>query len=180
MKLLLFSIVIISLAALMSCAQKPKPGVWSSRGEPVENSKDRKAVDGFGAHLAVVRDPKGFAEMWYKPEQPNFDTVKEVAHDEMLGVIVLFAGCTPDAEGKCNTEVDYRIFNPNGSLNNEQKNQTLWKDVAPLKPNTHLGNAVLMFKLPVGFREGIYKVEATVRDLNANVSFDLETQFVLK
>jgi hypothetical protein len=171
---------LIVLFPLISYAQQARPGRWTADGVPVADAANRKAVNGFGAHLLVIRDPREFIVKWQKPEMPQFNTAENVEHDESLGVIVLFAGCMPDERGICNTEVDYLIKKPDGSILADRKKQPLWKDVAPPGKFTQLGKAILSFRTAQTLPKGEYKVTARVSDLIAKSSLDLETRFTIK
>jgi len=180
MRNVLFATLAVLAFSLFSFGQDDKPGQWKADGKPAENTSDHKAVNGFGAHLIVVQNPKEFVEMWQRPETPRFTSAKEVGYEETLGVIILFAGCTADDQGACNTEVDYLIYKPDDSILADRKNQPLWKEVAPPKNYTQLGRAILVFKTARSLPTGQYKVKARVSDLNAKTSFDLETKFSIK
>jgi hypothetical protein len=158
----------------------PTPSQWKQNGKPANDSPDRKDVKGFGGHLIVVKDPQGFIKEWLKPETPHIDQASVVKRGEILGAFVLFAGCKPDAQGVCNAEVDYEIYKPDGRLRDERKAQPLWKDTAPPAPNIQLSKAILTFRLESDDPAGEYKVKAKVHDLNADISFDLETKFSLE
>ena len=118
--------------------------------------------------------------MWSRPEKPDFKSADVAGFGETLGVILLFAGCMPNDVGICNSEVDYSIHKPDGSLLFERTKQRLWKDKAPPPQNTHLASAVLGFTTRPTLPVGKYLVKATVYDINAKVSFDLATHFELK
>src|SRR4051794_6465527 len=87
---------------------------WKKDGKPVEDTLDRKSVGGFGAQLLIVRKPRAFIEDWQKLETPQIDLVTISQRGELLGAFVLFAGCKPDAQGTCNSEVDYFLYRPDG------------------------------------------------------------------
>jgi hypothetical protein len=72
------------------------------------------------------------------------------------------------------------FYKPDGSLYAERKSQPLWKEQAPPAQNTQLGNAILGFRMEPDDPAGKYKVKAKVIDLNAQISFELETTFLLK
>jgi|GEM_PF-6721076 len=55
----------------------------------------------------------------------------------------------------------------------------LWKEQAPPKLNTQLGRAILAFAFRKSDPSGKYKIKAKVKDINADVSFELETQLEL-
>jgi hypothetical protein len=172
---LLMAVLIVSLCGAASAMAQ-----WKKGDEPVPDTPDRKSVRGFGGHLLIVADPRKFIEDWQKPEMPHIPKVDETKRGELLGAVVLFAGCTTDAQGKCNAEVDYAIYKPDGKLLAEHKNQPLWKEAAPPAPNIQLSRAILGIRLEDKDPLGEYTVKATVSDLNARVSFELETKFSLK
>lgn len=175
MKTLAATIAVILLTSSVALAQ------WKKQdGTPVENTPDRKSVGAFGGHLLVVKDPKAFIEEWLKPETPHINPATTVQRGELLGAIVLFAGCKTDAQGACNAEVDYSLYRPDGSLYEEQKGQPLWKDQAPPPQNIQLGRAILAIRLKPDDAAGDYKIKAKVSDLNANITFELETKIRLQ
>jgi hypothetical protein len=158
----------------------PSFSQWRQNEKPATDAPDRKDVRGFGGHLIVVKDPQGFIREWLKPETPNIKPVSVVKRGEVLGAFVLFAGCQPDAQGMCNAEVDYTIYKPDGSVRDERKAQPLWKEEAPPPPIIQLSRAILAFRLEEADPAGEYKVKARVHDLNADISFELETKFRLE
>ncbi|PWT93497.1 MAG: hypothetical protein C5B55_04465 [Blastocatellia bacterium] len=153
---------------------------WKKDDKSVEDTPDRKSVGAFGAQLLVVRDPRGFIEDWQKPQTPEIKPVSEVKRGELLGAFVLFAGCKPDEREMCNSEVDYSFYRPDGSLYAERKQQPLWKEQAPPSANIQLSRAILGIRMEKDDPPGEYKIKAKVSDLNAVVSFELETMIRLK
>lgn len=168
---------ILFLVLLMSASAS---GQWKKGDERVEDAPDRKSVNGFGGHLIIVEDPREFIEKWLKPETPKINIATNVKRGDLMGVFVLFAGCKPDAQGVCNSEVDYIIYKPDGGLYAERKGQPLWKEKAPPAPNIQLSRAILGFRMEENDPTGEYRVKAKVTDLNADVSFELETGFRFK
>ena len=150
-----------------------------SDNKKVSDTPDRKSVNGFGVHLLAIKDPRAFIQEWQKPQTPKIESAKKIKPDESLGIIVLFAGCK-EVSGSCDSEVDYTIYKPDGSLFVERLKQPLWKEAAPPKPNIQLGRAILAFQFQKGLPRGQYKIKAQVRDINANTTVDLETQIELK
>jgi hypothetical protein len=156
-------------------------GQWKNQdGTPVKDTPDRKSVGAFGGHLLVVKDPKAFVEEWQKPETPHINPATTTQRGELLGGIILFAGCKADTHGTCNTEVDYSVYKPDGSLYAEQKTQPLWKDTAPAPEIIQLGEAILALRFEKEDPAGEYKIKAKVTDLNAAISFELETKIRLQ
>lgn len=152
---------------------------WRSEDKKVVDTPDRKSVNGFGAHLVAVKDPRGFIQEWLKPQPPKIESAKKIKAGEPLGVIVLFVGCK-EVSGTCDSEVDYTIYKPDGSVFVQRLTQPLWREAPPPKPNIQLGRAILSFQFQKEQPTGQYKIKAQVRDLNANTTVDLDTQIELK
>jgi hypothetical protein len=165
---------------LLLLAATPAVSQWKGNNEPVGDAPDRKAVNGFGGHLIVVENPRDFIQEWMKPETPKIKSATDVKRGNSIGAFVLFAGCKPDPQGVCKSEVDYTIYKPDGTVFAERKSLPLWDLQAPPAPIIQLGKAILAFQLRENDPSGEYKVKAKVSDLNANVSFELETKFRLK
>ncbi len=172
---ILFAILIVVLFA-SSLAFSQRTGIK----EPATDTPDRKTLNGFGGHLIVVEDPRGFIQEWMKPETPKIKPAKDVKRGDSIGAFVLFAGCKPDSQGICKSEVDYTVYKPDGTVFFERKSQPLWDLQAPPASITQLGKAILTFKLGPSHVNGEYKVTAKVSDLNAKVMLELETKFRLK
>lgn len=173
MKIIL-TILLLVLANVSVSAQ------WQKGDEKVADTPDRKSVNGFGAHLLIIEDPKGFIEEWVKPKIPKIDPVTEAKRGKVLGAIILFAGCKTDTAGACNAEVDYLILKPDGSVYAERKAQPLWKEEAPPGRNIQLGRALVAIRIEPKDPAGEYIVKAKVSDLNADITFELETKFRVK
>jgi hypothetical protein len=174
MKTLATTLAVILLTSALAHTQ------WRKDGKPVEDTPDRKSVGAFGGQLLVVKNPREFVEDWQKPETPKINPVTKVKRGELLGAFVLFAGCKADAQGACNSEVDYYLYRPDGSLYAEMKSQPLWKEQAPPSPNTQLSRAILGIRMQKNDPAGEYKIKAKVSDLNADISFELETKIRLE
>ncbi|HEY0765347.1 MAG TPA: hypothetical protein VGD61_23420 [Pyrinomonadaceae bacterium] len=174
MKTLMAAIAVILLANSVALAQ------WKKDGKPVEDGPDRKSFNGFAGHLIVAKDPRAVIEEWKKPETPRINPAKSVKRGEQFGAFVFFANCKADAQGVCNAEADYFVYKPDGSLYVERKNQPLWKDPPPPSGNTQLSRAILAIRFEEKDLAGEYKIKAKVSDLNADISFELETKIRLQ
>ncbi len=153
---------------------------WKKGDESIPDTPDRKSVNGFGAHLLVVENPRAFVEEWQKPETPQINPVSEVKRGVLIGAFVLFARCKPDPQGRCNSKVDYTIYKPDGTVYAERKEQPLWDEEPPPGANIQLSKAILGISMEKNDPVGEYKVKAKVADLNAQISFELETKFKLQ
>ena len=170
--------LIIAICSI-SCDQE-RPGRWKKDDIPVKDTADQKVENGFGAAIIVVKDPKAFVDMWYKPEFPEFDTVQEVQRSVEIGAFIMFAGCKPGQNDKCDITVDYSLISPEGKVLGTSLDQIVWNDTPPPALNTHISKASMVLEFKEGNKIGEYKVKAVVHDINANISFNLETHFELK
>jgi hypothetical protein len=168
---------IILAVFLMVLASVTVSAQWQKGNEKVEDTADRKSLNGLAGHLLVVADPRGFIEEWTKPQMPKIKPVSEVKRGELIGAFVLFAGCKQDSAGVCNSEVDYVVLKPDGSVYAERKALPLWKEQAPPGQNIQLSRAILAIRIESKEPAGEYKVKAKVTDINANVTLELETKF---
>lgn len=168
------ALLVIILASVAGSAQ------WKKGDEKVEDTPERKTVNGFAGHLIIVEDPKGFIEEWSKPQTPTIKPITDVKRGKVVGAFVLFAGCKPDSAGVCNSVVDYTVIKPDGSVYAERKDQPLWEEQAPPAQNIQLSRAILGIRIESKDPAGEYKVRAKVSDLNAGVTFELETKFRVK
>ena len=171
--------IITALMTLLLLGGTVATAQWKKGNETTPDTPDRKSVNGFGAHLLVVENPRAFIEEWQKPETPKINPVSEVKRGVVIGAFVLFAACNPDPQGLCNSQVDYTVYKPDGSIYAERKEQPLWKDEAPPGTIIQLSAAILAIRMEQSDPAGEYKVKARVVDLNAQISFELETKFRL-
>ena len=176
----MFMKIISTILFVVLMIASPAFGQSKEKLDPEKDSPNRKAVNGFGGHLIVVENPREFIQQWLKPAPPKIKSVSDVKRGEPIGAFVLFAGCKPDAQGACNSEVDYVIYKPDGSVHVERKNLPLWKEQVPPSTNIQLSRAILGMRFGNDEPAGEYKVIAKVSDLNANVSFELKTKFRLQ
>ena len=173
MKIITALLTLLLLGGTVATAQ------WKKGDEPTPDTADRKSVNGFGANLLIVENPRAFIEEWQKPETPKINPVSQVKRGVVIGAFVLFAGCKPDPQGLCNSEVDYTVYKPDGTIYAERKEQPLWKEAPPPGTNIQLSRAILAIRMEQNDPDGNYKVKAKVTDLNAQISFELETKFRL-
>ena len=102
-------------------------------------------------------------------------TTKEIEHDsevsrsELVMVVVMAPGCQPNPLHECTASADVVTYKPDGTVHSELKNISL---------ATHRGSAIL--KLGMDDVTGIYKVVATVRDMQAQRFAKTERLFGVK
>ena len=93
----------------------------------------------------------------------------EVSRAEPITVVVTIQGCEADAQGACNASADVVAYTPTGAIHDELKGISL---------KTRRGTATL--NLGTGDATGVYKVVATVRDLDARRFGKTERLFGVK
>ena len=102
----------------------------------------------------------------------NADAIEhdsEVSRSEHVTVVVSIRQCAKDEKGVCNASADVIAYKPDGSAHSETKNIAL---------STGRGTTVL--KLTPDDAVGLYRVVATVRDLNARRFGKTERLFGVK
>src|SRR5262245_20722711 len=108
-------------------------------------------------------------------ELDKIPVTKEIEHDsevsrsELVMVVVMAPGCKANAQGECDASADVVAYKPDGSVHSELKNDSL---------RSHRGSAIL--KLAADDVTGVYKVVATVRDLQATRFAKTERLFGVK
>ncbi|MCU7852827.1 MAG: hypothetical protein KZQ80_11485 [Candidatus Thiodiazotropha sp. (ex Monitilora ramsayi)] len=157
---------------------------WNEGEErrPVPDTPWRSSSGDFGAMLMITNDPDGFFEEWNKPPspdyKPNMSTVSEAQRGDVVMAIILFSGCSADQVGDCNSQVDFKVYKPDGSLYSEHSNGELWSN-KPAIPQGSMQVSVsnLGFKVELDDQLGEYRIEAVVRDMNAKKSLKLVQTF---
>ena len=99
----------------------------------------------------------------------TFEHDSEVARNEAATVVVIMPSCEKDAGGACNASADIVVYGPDGTVHSETKGLSL---------NT--GRATTALQLVTTNPIGVYRVVATVRDLNARRFGTTERQFGVK
>jgi hypothetical protein len=100
----------------------------------------------------------------------TLDTVTEVRPGTPAFAIARVTGCMADG-GRCNVSIDYTIYRPDGFVYREVKLQPLEQGKMP---------PTLRFTLEATDPPGLYRVVATVRDLNARRTQRPERIFSLR
>jgi hypothetical protein len=119
------------------------------------------------SEIAITTRPS--AELASLPPSQSVDHDSEVSRSESVTVVVSIRECTKDEKGACNASADVIAYKPDGSIHSEMKNIAL---------STGRGTAAL--KLTANDTTGVYRVVATVRDLNARRFGKTERLFGVK
>ncbi|WP_133303122.1 hypothetical protein [Cupriavidus lacunae] len=81
--------------------------------------------------------------------------------------MLVFAGCKPGKDGRCNVDVKYRLISPNG-LSNDFGTTPVSRRAAPKPGITELGDSVVTVDFNHEDPAGRYVFVATVTDRVAN------------
>ena len=93
----------------------------------------------------------------------------EVARAEAVTIVVIMPACAKNSQGACNASTDIVVYAPDGKVHSEVKGVSL-----------NAGRGTTALKLADNNATGVYRVVATVRDLNARRFGTTERQFGVK
>lgn len=174
------------LALFMLCCAMSHVHAWQSEtgAAPDPDNEWRKSAGEFGAMMFITGKYQEFIEAWEKPASPtyvpNISTTETAVRGQTVRVMVMFANCTEDKDGNCHVLVDFTIKRPDGTIYASFKEKDLWKGKKPPKNMTFLGNASLGVEIEQDDPYGVYKIQASIRDLNGGHSFDLVQHLTVK
>ena len=157
------AVLIVGCTAMVADAQ------WREGGEAVPDTEWSKSDGDLGAMLLVTDDPEGFFERWDHPPSPDYKptltTVSTVNRGDTVVAVVVFTGCAANADGNCQSEVDFTVLFPDGTVYEELKDGELWTDKpAPSVPRLQVSMANLGLRIEDDDPFGTYRMIAVVRD----------------
>jgi hypothetical protein len=165
--------------ATSKAAAKPAPGKSSTSKAKAKVKPKTKLPppalniaekDGFSVMQVAAPDTATFIAAWKIGNGAKVATTRTVA-DKPLFTFLIFRGCKPDADGKCDIAADYVITRPDGTTNEDNKGVVVWDKAAPsdsTKPM--LGDGALGYGVDSEGPFGDYLVVATVTDRVAGTS----------
>jgi hypothetical protein len=150
--------ILLTLAALgLGLLQTAAPAQ-----KPAQSLTERQAV--LKSEIAITTLPAADLQGTKEIEHDS-----EVARSEAITVVVTIHGCQTDPKGACNASADVVAYKPDGSAHSEMK-----------AINLATGRGTATLKLAPGDPTGVYRVEATVRDLTARRFGKTERRFGVK
>ncbi|MET0215308.1 MAG: hypothetical protein ABW292_20030 [Vicinamibacterales bacterium] len=132
---------------------------------PQQSLTERREV--LKSVVAITTRP--VADLASVPATQEIEHDSEVDRSEVVTVVVMMQGCQPDAQGACRASADVVAFKPDGSIHSEVKAIDL-----------ATGRGTTTLKLTPSDVTGVYRVVATVRDLNARRFGKTERLFGVK
>jgi hypothetical protein len=167
------------LAAILMCSFEAMAGWIDGNGRPVPDSDARKSSGDFGVQLLLTDDAKTFRDTWNRPGTPTLSTTKIVQRGESVSTMLLFSGCKPGKDGRCNVDVKYRLISPNGS-SDDFGPTPVTRRAAPKPGITELGDSVVTVEFTHEDPAGRYVFLATVTDRVANKTIKVSAQVTAK
>ena len=190
---------------LILIAASPAFSLHARNDQTAGDEPNYKEVNGFSGYLTLEDEPREEIQRWLDPvEIATLRAMPTMKRGKTMGAFVELRGCRQNAQGVCNTRVNYTIYKPDGSILATRKvaqKEVVWKK--PATPARHKsdpkrrtslkkqgaskvvshrskGLARMNFKLWKDDPAGEYKVKAKVTDLNADISFEIELNFYLR
>jgi hypothetical protein len=166
------------LAALLIPTGILLSGHATTRRMAIDSSATQQHGD-LRAMLLLTTQPDRFLESWRGPEEEiSLRSAVSVRRGEPIVTFVIFRGCEADANGLCQSSVDFRVLKPDGSEYLSFEDRDLWRGKPALPEGAvqvsaeHLGVVI-----EPGDPLGRYEVQVVVRDEIANVSLRLSRTF---
>jgi hypothetical protein len=163
-------------AATAKAASKPttpKP----AKPKAAKPLSDRASRGKFGVLQVAAGDAGRFTKDWRLGIASADMTTSTVANSPLF-TFLIFRGCKPGADGKCDLVADFVIYRPDGTTNEDNKGIVVWARAAPeSSTKSTLGDGALGFGTDAEGPFGEYRVVATVTDRVAKIS--VTTQQVL-
>ncbi len=163
---------VAAVVVIVACSLMTAYAQWREGGGAVPDTEWSKSDGDFGAMLLVTDDPDGFFERWNQPPSPDYKpeltTASSATRGDVIVAVVIFTGCVANADGNCESTVDFKVLYPDGSLYADLERGELWMDKpATVPPYLQVSVANLGLKIEDDDPFGTYRIEAGVQDLVA-------------
>jgi len=139
----------------------------------------RKSSGNLEVTLVLTDEPQKVMADWKKPEPPVIKDTSVATRGKPIVAFIIFTGCA-EVQGRCKAEVDYVVLKPDGSTYATESSVSLWKYQAPPTGKLQLSEGYLGVIIEPQDPAGTYQVQATVRDLNANLDVVMYRSFVVE
>jgi len=152
---------------------------WSTdEGEQLPDTPWRKSSGDFATMLLITGDLEALLDEWKRSgatdDEAEVETTSRVGLGETVAAAIVFSGCTAGEDGNCDSETDFRVIAPDGSVYAKFERAELWKDKpAPAADSFRVGVANLELAFEPSDPVGTYRIEATTRDNLGHVVLEL-------
>lgn len=149
-------------------------------GKPLADSDSYKSKNGFGIGLHMT-DDESIYENWQKPEPPKINVTSKAIRNKPFTTLMIFSNPGIDSESNADVTADMRVINPDGTIALDKKDLEIWKRKYTT-PRNHaqiaLGSIQVIFNDED--QDGVYRIEAIVKDRIKGVTLDLKTDITLE
>lgn len=154
-------------------------GQWREDNEEVPDTAWARHEGQFGAMLFLSDQPEEFLHAWNQPtEGVSIQTTDTVPRGVPIVALVFFTGCAPDSDGLCNASVDFTVLKPDGSEYSRHEDADLWKRKPGMEEGAlQLSADYISVVIEPDDPLGLYEVQVTAYDLNANIKLELVQHF---
>jgi len=152
--LLLTAVLILVNAVFVDTAQAKEPsGEW------------KKTAGSLTAILVLTDKPKLYAKTWAKAKSklPSGMIAATIKKSKIVVAMVFFKGCAGDVKKRCDAELIYSVYKPNGKLYAKRAGLSLWKSRV-VKSGLMLSAANLALSFDAKDPVGKYKIVVKIKD----------------
>lgn len=154
-------------------------GQWREDNEAAPDNDWAKHEGQFGAMLFLSDKPEAFLNAWNQPtEGVPIQTTDTVPRGVPIVAFVVFTGCAPDNAGLCNASIDFTVLKPDGSEYSRHEDADLWKSKPAIEEGAlQLSADYIGVVVEPDDPLGLYTVQVTAHDRNANIKLGLVQHF---
>ena len=162
-------ILILIIVLLLPSFGYAEQDVWTNRdGKSIENSENRKSINGFGGWLLITSDGN-WKEKWQFPESeyPQFTTVEQVYLGETITILTLYKNPQADLNNRISLSCDIKVTRPDGTRSYDETNlECANEELIGPSSNVRLTYVVIDFVAELTDPYGIWTVEVILKDRN--------------
>lgn len=172
----------VLVLAIVSFAWGTAAAQRHSDGRALHELEWAKSKDDFKASLILTNDPETFFESWGSGKGAvQLSSTDRTRKGRSVEMIVIFAGCSADADGLCRVTSDFVILKPDGSIYAEVENREVWLGKLP-PPAGAIQFGIDTLGLVVEPQDplGKYELQVTVRDKVAGEALHLQRELFVE
>jgi len=177
--------IVLALSAggpLVADASSPKP---ADRGSKTMSHEDSERGFSASLQIASAAETDRFLEVWASspPEHgPSLTTIDTAKRGDIVSTMLFYSGCANDQpEGsECPARLDLRVIAPDGSNYGDAPDLSLAQNQPTSARGVQLSPASLAIRFEPHDPLGVYRVQATIRDPQREITLELETSIELK
>ena len=180
MKLIMALFLVFAAAIGASASSGENLGWRDQEGQLVQNTDDRKAIEGFGASVIITTDVD-WEKKWNTPAAttPKFTTTDKLRIGEQGTILIFFANPKLDSDNSIDVTCDIKITRPNNiTTENSGLKGYAGKLMGPPE-NTYLTESIIRFVGEPSDPVGEWVININVHDNIRHVTVPLKLKFNL-